>query len=185
MSDGNGFMKGVLIGGLVGGIAGILFAPKAGSELIDDILETYDSAQKNGHDFVEAIKQKGKGLARFYNGEEEEKTDYTTFLIGGAIGAVVAGLAALLLAPDSGKKLRKLLGKQYDEIVEKAEDFVNTAGETREYVMDGVNDWKNTLSDLIKKLSNAPKKGHSSKINDILDLAHLGLGLYQQLQKRR
>lgn len=185
MADSNRFFHGLLIGGVVAAVAGLLLAPKPGNELVDDILDTYKSAQKNGHDFVEALKEKGSSLKRYYNHEEEE-TDYSSFMIGGAIGAVVAGIAALMLAPDSGNKLRHALGKQYNEIVEKANDFVAEAEHKKEFVMDEISDWKEILSDLIHKLSHNNKRGkHSSKIDDILGLASIGLNLFHQLKNRR
>lgn len=188
MTDSNRFLTGALIGGVVAGIAGLLLAPKAGSELVDDILETYDHAQKNGHDFVNAIKEKGSSFARGYtHQEEEEETDYSSFLIGGAIGAVIAGVAALMLAPDSGHKLRRALGKHYDEIIDKANDFVKHTEKNGEHVIDEISDWKETLVELINKLSHKSKgKNHSStKIDDILGLAQVGLNLFHQLQSRR
>jgi hypothetical protein len=53
--------------------------------------------------------------------------------------------------------------------------------------MDEMSDWKDTLVDLINKLSHSTKGKNqsSSKINDILGLAHLGLNLFSQFQKRR
>ena len=185
MGDTNGFIKGALIGGLVAGAAGLLLAPKPGSKLLQDIMETYDHAQKNGHDLVETIKKKGSCLTHCWDGEECE--NHSSLLIGGVIGAVIAGIAALMLAPDSGKQLRRLLGKQYTEIVGKAEDFVSNVGEKGKHVVDEVYEWEETLADLVSKLTRSAKSKvqHSSKINDILDLAHLGIRMYRQLQNRR
>lgn len=182
----NGFLKGALIGGVVAGLTGLLLAPKAGSKIIEDILDTYENAQKNGHDFVDTIKAKGASLSHYLNGEEEEE-DHSTLLIGGAIGAVIAALAVLLLAPDSGKNLKKILGKQYSGIRDKAEDYVSRVHEKGEDVMEEVNDWKETLGELVQKLSHRQKgkRRNSSKIDDILDLAHVGLNLYKQFQSRR
>lgn len=186
MTDNYGFLKGALIGGVVAGVAGLLLAPKPGNELVQDILDTYESAQKNGHDFVDVVREKGASLARCYN-QKEEETDYTAFLIGGAIGAVIAGVAALMLAPDSGRKLRRALGNQYDDILDKANDFVKQTGKKGAHMIDEVSDWKDTLVDLINKLSHNSKGKHhsSSKINDILGLAHVGLNLFHEFQKRR
>ncbi len=189
MTGTNGFLKGALIGGALAGVVGLLLAPKPGAALLQDILDTYDAAQKNGHDFIETIKEKGACLTHWSEEEECDECDHS-FLVGGALGAVIAGIAALLLAPASGKKLRKLLGDQYDDIVEKAEDFTSKVGDKGRHVIDEVNDWRGTLASLVNKLSHSAPKGkhphhrNGSHVNDILDLAHLGIRLYQQFQKR-
>jgi gas vesicle protein len=181
----NGFLKGALIGGVAAGIAGLLLAPKSGSKLIKDILDTYDFAQKNGHDFIEAVKEKSASITRSI--DEGESESHSSLLIGIALGAVVSGIAALLLAPSSGKKMRRLLGDQYDDIREKAEDFVSSVGERGEKVINGVNDWKETLTDLVNKLSHNGSHGRHAHSNGdrVVSLAKLGLNLYQQLQSRR
>lgn len=187
MKDGNGFIKGALIGGVLAGVAGLLLAPKSGSMLVHDILDIYDYAQKNGNDFIEAIKEKGSCLTS-WGEEKEECGHHGSLLIGAALGAVVGGVAALLLAPDSGKKLRKVLGKQYEDIREQAEDFVSSMEEKGSDIIHEVSDWKDTLMDLINKLSPSTVKGKTnrhSNIDQILNLAQVGMHLYQQLQNRR
>lgn len=187
MRDSNELIKGALIGGVLAGITALLLAPKSGTLLVKDIVDTYDCAKKNGHDFIEAIKEKGAGLTHW--GEEEEECDsHCSLLIGGALGAVVAGIAALLLAPDSGKKLRKVLGHEYEDIRGKAEDFISKVEEKGGHVIDEVYDWKDTLIGLINQLSRSGakrKRSDHSNIDEILSLAQTGIRLYQQLQNRR
>lgn len=185
----HGFLKGALIGGAIAGIAGLLVAPKPGSKLIEDILEIYNNAQESGHDFVDAIKEKGSCIAGFCkNGfcEEEECDYHSSLLMGLIVGALVSGVTALLLAPQSGKKMRKILGDQYDDIRERAEDFVSSVEKKGGKILHEASDWKDSLSDLVSKLS---KTGHKasrhSSVNDFIDLAKLGLNFYQQLQSRR
>lgn len=176
----NGFVKGALIGSVVAGIAGLLLAPKAGSELLDDIMETYDRAQKNGHDFITALKEK----TAMFNGEAEPET-HSSLVLGVVLGAVVSGIAALLLAPDSGKKMRKMIGNQYDHIRHKAEDFVSSVEAKGEKVIDEVEEWKDIFANLVNSLSAKSKHAQSNKANQIAELAKLGITLYQQLQKNR
>lgn len=185
MTDSNRFIKGALIGGVVAGIAGLLLAPKAGTLLVKDIVDMYDSAQKNGHDFIEAIKEKGACLTHCE--KEEEGNSHYSLLIGGALGAIVGGIAALLLAPDSGNNLRKALGHQYEDIRGKAEDFISSVEKKGSHALDEVNGWKETLVELINKLSQGTNKNHKShsKIEEILNLAQIGIHFYQQLQNRR
>lgn len=186
MNNNNKFLKGALIGSALAGIASLLLAPKPGKMLIADILDIYDSVQKNGSDFIEAIKEKSSCLTNW----EEEECDHChcSLLIGGALGAIVGAVAALLLAPDSSNKLRKMLGKHYDHIQEQAEDFVSSIEKKGGNVINDMNDWKDILIQLINKLSGSKTTKENqprSNINEIINLAQTGLRLYQQLQKRR
>ncbi len=185
-----GFLKGALIGGAIAGIAGLLIAPKPGNQLIEDILDLYNNAQESGHDFVDAIKEKGSCIAGFCkNGfcEEEECDYHSSLLMGLVVGALVSGITALLIAPQSGKKMRKVLGGHYDDIREKAEDFVSSVEKKGGKLLHEANDWKDSLSDLVNKLSHSTSRKSSahSGVNNFVDLAKLGLNLYQQLQSRR
>ncbi len=208
----NGFIKGALIGSVMAGIAGLLLAPKPGDKLIEDILDIYHSAEENGHDFIEALKEKSSDLSNSLSNtgaylsdtvkskgsclkglccdEEECDTAHSSLMMGLVVGALVAGVSSLLLAPQSGKKMRKILGNQYEDIRGKAEDFVSSVDETRENIMTGASEWKDTLADLLHKLSSSTaknKKGSnsSSQLSHVMDLANIGLSLYQQLKRRR
>lgn len=208
----NGFIKGALIGGVIAGVTGLLLAPKAGNKLIEDILDIYHSAEENGHDFIEALREKGSDLSDslretgayvsntikskgaclkgFCSGEEESDTTHSSLVMGLVIGALVAGVTSLLLAPESGKKMRKILGNQYDDVREKAADFVSSVDGRREKLMNGACEWKDSLTDLVNKLStshstNKKGSGYSSQLNNVMELASIGLNLYQQLKRRR
>lgn len=183
--DQNDFIKGALLGGVLGSVAALLMAPKAGKDLRDDIVEGYNTINKRSHQFASDVRDQGQSLYDTVNGVENDHT-HNTFLVGGAIGAVVGVVAALLLAPKSGDKLREQLGDRYDEIREKAESVVNNFNSTRHNIEDKIDDWKDTFVTIVDKLS-SPKKGkhNSTTINDIVDWASLGLRLYNQLQKRR
>ena len=183
MTDMKEFVKGALIGGAIAGIAGLLLAQKPGSMLMNDISDMYDTAQQKGNDFVEAMKEKGSCLTAC---AEDESDVHSSFLIGGALGAIIGGVAALLLAPSSGKKLRKVLGNQYDDFREQAESFISTLEKKGSSAVHEMNDWKDTLADLINKLtkvSSKRKNHYDSNIDQILNLAQIGINLYQQLQK--
>jgi len=47
------------------------------------------------------------------------------FVIGAIFGGVLGGVAALLLAPKSGDRMRKDLCKKYHEVCDKAQDVVD------------------------------------------------------------
>ena len=61
MSEGNeGFFKGLLIGGLIGVVAGILFAPKSGKETREDIARVTDDLMYRAKDEYEEAVEKSK-----------------------------------------------------------------------------------------------------------------------------
>jgi gas vesicle protein len=61
MSEGNGkLFKGLLIGGLIGVIAGILFAPKSGKETREDISRITDDLIYRAKDEYEEAVEKSK-----------------------------------------------------------------------------------------------------------------------------
>lgn len=176
-------LKGALIGGILGGAAALLLAPKSGKELREDIEDNYRKLSATTQDVAENLRQTGrKCLHPFENGEESPSSPY---LVGGAIGAVIGAVAALLLAPQSGEDLRDALGDQYESIREKAEDFAADLNSKRRYAMEQVGDWKDTLTTIMSKLSNRKGKKSQLHLDEMLDWAGLGLSLIQQLQKRR
>lgn len=176
------FAKGVLVGTVIGGIAGLLLAPKAGKELRNDIVENYKSLQHNGQNLIENLKEKGHRLTHPF---EKEETSSNALLIGGAIGAVIAALAAILLAPQSGEKFRRELGDKYEFIRKKAANFVSSVESKGEQTLEDLKDWSDVFKTIVNKFSvNRGKKNHST-IDNVLDLANAGIHLYQQLQNRR
>lgn len=54
------------------------------------------------------------------------------FLLGAVIGGTAAAVAALLLAPESGKVLREKLAAQADDLLDKASDYTDYAKEKAE-----------------------------------------------------
>ncbi|MBA3958555.1 MAG: YtxH domain-containing protein [Parachlamydiaceae bacterium] len=191
MSNNNDLLKGALIGGVLGGVAALFLASKSGKELRNDICEGYDNITCKGQELANDIKEKGNSFLHVFGKEieEEEESDYNSFLIGGAIGAVIGATAALLLAPQSGDRLRTQLGDQYEAIRDKAEDFVEGVGTTGEHAFDQLQDWKDTFFTIAEKLSSHGSKkgkhGSHSKFSDLSDWANLGIRLYQQLQNRK
>lgn len=185
MGDFNYFIKGALIGGAIAGVAGLLLAKKPGKLVIQDILDIYESAQQKGSDFIDELKEKGSCLTDWSNNEACDECDnHYPLLIGGALGAVIGGIATLLTVPSSRKQLSRALGKQYDEMRGQAEDFIASMEKKGNHAMSEVNDWKDTLMDLIANLTqNSNKRRHSSNMDQILNLAQIGIQLYQNLHK--
>lgn len=179
------FIKGALLGGLAAGITGILLAPKSGRELRDDIVNGYNTVTEKTQDFKDEVINRGRHL--FGMEEEEEEHSHSSMLIGLIVGGAITTIVTLLLAPESGKKLRARLGHHYDDIRSKAEDFVNDVGEKGHDTVEYLSDWKDTLLTLVNKLSshNARRGRSENAMDQIVDWASFGLGVLQQLQKRR
>lgn len=183
----NGFVKGALIGGILGGVAALLLAPKAGKQLREEICNGYDCVNDYSKDFVDNLKEHSHNLLDKLNGVEHHESNHS-MLAGGALGSIIGVVAALLLAPKSGDKLRASLGEKYDEIHHKAEKAIKGFDKTRHNFVDKVDDWKDILSTVVEKVSAGSKKTKSSSFggsHDLVELATLGLRLYDQFSKRR
>lgn len=177
------FLKGAVVGGLVGAVAGLLLAPKSGKKIRQDIADGFEAIQERTQEVADNIKCRSSQLL---NRHEEEENGSTALLTGGALGAVVGAIAALLLAPQSGEQLREGLGDKYDEIRGRAEKFVNQLNNKKEQVADQIDDWKDTFNTILEKFANSDRRKHShSKLEQIADWATLGMQIFQQLQKRR
>lgn len=181
----NDFIKGALVGGVLGGVAALLMAPKSGKDLRDDISEGYQMINKRSHDLADGIREQGQCWMDSINGKEESHHP-SHFFVGGTIGAVIGAVAALLLAPSSGNKLREHLGDSYEEIRDKAEAVLKGFNNTRHNFEGKIDDWKDTFLTIVDKLS-SHKKGdkHNTAIDEIVNWANLGLRLYSQMQKKR
>ncbi|CCB85050.1 MULTISPECIES: YtxH domain-containing protein [Parachlamydia] len=189
----NCFLKGALLGGLTGSLAALLLAPKSGQELRNDLSDTIEDIREKSQHFSDQVKETGhKALHAFdyHNGyhEEEEDESPATMWLGGAFGAILGATSALLLAPQSGEKLREELGEKYDEIREKAESFMANVNHKGHDAMEYAEDWKDTLNTIISKLSTSnSKRKHASNshLEEIIDWASLGIKVLQQFQNRR
>lgn len=157
MSDHNEesqFVKASIMGALLGGAAGLLLAPKSGKELREDLSNGYNFLNEKTHNIGEQMSARGHKILHPF--EKEKPVNNHSFLIGGIAGALLGATISSLLAPQSGTKLRKTLGKTYDDIVDASEDI----------------------------LSNLNSKGKETT-GEVMDWVHLGMKFLQQLQKRR
>lgn len=185
--DQNDFIKGAVIGGLLGGVAALLLAPKCGKDLRNDIIDGYDTVNKTSSDIIESVKDRGHRILNTIHGVEEEPS-HGSMVSGAAIGSVIGIVAALLLAPQAGSRLREQLGERYGDIQDKAKKTLKDFDKTRHNLEDKIeskfDDWKEIFTTVVDRVS-AVKNGKKSNHNDLLDLASLGLRLYDQFQKRR
>lgn len=185
--DQNDFLKGALIGGCVAGVVAIFLAPKSGKALRQDIADGYNTLNKESKRYAGEIFERAQDFIDTLQGVNHEPEHGThAFLAGGAAGAILGALAGLLLAPQSGEKLREYFGDEYDHMREKARSVVDDVYDKEQQFEDKLEDWKEVLSSIVNKLSSAPKKGAAnSHLNKILDWATLGLHLYNKVQARR
>lgn len=168
------FFKGALMGSLVGSVAGLLFAPLSGRKMREEIADGCQNLYGANKGTLETVKE---------NIESNE-----TFLVGGAVGAVVGVIAALLLAPKSGKELRDVLGDKYELVRDQAEKFLSQAsdkGKNAWHEMEEqAGDWKETLQMIVDKLSGGKKRGQNC-LDEVLEWANMGLKFMKQLQPGR
>lgn len=188
----NDFIKGALVGGVVSGLFALFLAPKSGKDLRNNIIETYDSLNEQGHDYVDSIKEKAcemQSRAHEFvdNLRGVEPQENHAFLMGGLSGAVIGALAGLLLAPQAGSKLREKLGDQYCDIYDKAKDTYEQMQKKGHEFEGNLDEWKDVCAKIIDKLSTSSsrKATNNSYLNEIFDWASLGLRLYNQSQARR
>jgi len=174
MAKKEGFVKGAVVGGLVGSAVGLLLAPKSGKELRCDISDTYCNISEKGHELKNAISEKGHAIKEKIRGSAEdvreslsEEEDSNEFFVGSVIGALVGATAAVLLAPKAGKEMRRDIEKAYDAVKDRAEDFRDNV--------------KENVSDLAKR----GQKAAGTSMDDFIELAQVGLKAWNNLQRRR
>lgn len=186
--DQNDFLKGALIGGCVAGVVAIFLAPKSGKALRQDIADGYNTLNKESKRYANELSERAHDFVDTLQGVDHEPEHHThAFLAGGAAGAILGALAGLLLAPQSGEKLREYFGDEYDHMREKAKSVVDDVCEKEQEFEEKLEDWKEILSNIVEKLSEEPRKKGSkgNHLNKIFDWATLGLQLYHKVQARR
>lgn len=179
----SGFLKGAIIGGVLGSAVSLLAAPKSGRELRDDITDGYNKITEEAHSISDQLKDRGYHLLHPFEEEEEESGNYTPFVVGGALGVTIGAVAAFLLYTQSGKRLRKNLNNQYENLYDRAEDFVADLNDRGQDALERIDDWKHAIGKIANKLNSKGKR--RSKVEEILDWAGLGLDLIHQFKKRR
>jgi len=95
-------------------------------------------------------------MARFglYEGSDRGSqvgTALTFLFIGLGIGA----LSALLFAPQSGDKTRKMLRRRYDDALDTVEDWTEQAGDMWEKGVDYAKDAKSKVADKVAPMAKA------------------------------
>jgi len=90
---------------------------------------------------------------------------FISFLLGGAIGSVIA----LLYAPKSGKHLRNDISRKTNELIEEGKkmsfDSLNEVKEKAESTLDSANDFLNTGMEKITRKTKKVKDALNSGVN--------------------
>jgi gas vesicle protein len=133
------FLKGTLIGAILGGGAGLLLAPKSGKELRDNIVDGYTYLNEKTQGLTEQINTQGHKILHPF--EKEKPCNSHSFLIGGIAGALVGAAISSLLAPQSGAKLRKTLEKTYEDVIGASEDILSNLDSKGRETTGEVMDW--------------------------------------------
>ncbi len=60
---------------------------------------------------------------------------FKTFLTGLLVGGLTGSIIALLYAPTSGKKLRRKIGDKTEDLIEEAEEIIETGKEKTEKII--------------------------------------------------
>lgn len=83
------------------------------------------------------------------------------FIIGATIGTLLGTASALLLAPKSGKKIRKDLSDFYEDVTDKTQDIAEKVAKRSKYFMDNVQsqtcDWTDKAKCLMSDMSDCIK----------------------------
>lgn len=109
------------------------------------------------------------------------KKDTRIFLGGLITGGLIGAVAGLLLAPESGKRLRRSLSKKADEIIDDTGEVLENAGDIASKIISDakkqadnlIRDGKKKIEDMVKASENIYKNGKSlaeekaSKIRNI------------------
>ncbi len=184
---------GALIGAMLGGVVGLLAAPKSGKELREDFTEGCCKLGSGTRQLANQIIDKKEHLLSQINGTEcscsecAEAHQPRHLLLGGLVGTALGAVAAILLAPQAGEKLRQTLGDTYESLRDKSEELLEELQEKGQNSLEHVDDWKDSLFQIIDKISGAKGKGKKVGFHaeQLMEWAALGLQLLHRLQKRR
>jgi gas vesicle protein len=210
------FLVGAAVGTLLGGVAALMSAPASGQKTRKQLKNLYCDMEERAEDLVEGISRKGKSIAKSVNcsaddwvgkarclasrlsGECDEDSECGTkdLLIGSAIGGIVGAVAGLLLAPKPGSELREDLAERYEDVSEKAHDFVDDvqrkskgfAKKARKQTnkwLDLAHSMADEFVDDAEEASEEFVDKAKNRLDDVMEWATLGYRVWQGLNKRR
>ena len=91
---------------------------------------------------------------RFGEYQASDRSTVGTALTFLFIGLGIGALATLLLAPKTGKQMRRLLRRKYDDAMEGAEDLVERGGEWAKRGREWADDVKERVGPIANKVLN-------------------------------
>lgn len=208
------FMIGAAVGSLLGSVAALLVAPKAGKKLRQELCDTYCDLSERTQDLA----KRGKSIAqsigshsnewagkarhavdgakksvRGWMGQEEEEEEDNSgrdFLIGGIAGGVVGAALGLLLAPKAGEELRQEIRDKYDDVSDRTQAFAKSS-------QSKANEWLDLAREVVDHFTEeAHEKGEElvdrakglinhQRIHDVMDWAALGIRVWQRAKKAK
>ena len=92
------------------------------------------------------------------NYESSDKSTAGTAVTFLLIGLGAGALVALLLAPKTGKQMRRDLRRKYDDVRETVEDFAEGAKERVNDVMERGSEWVDTARERVDPIARAVRK---------------------------
>jgi gas vesicle protein len=192
--NGKEFVTGAVIGGILGGAAGLLFAPKAGCDLRHDIADATRKGQclaKNVTSQTKDFAGKARGIFSnfsqgFSSATADEAHPTRNFIIGSVTGGLLGAATALALAPKSGQKLRQDISDTYEDVSEKTREFAGELSKKGRAFAKNVNVHSTELSELLKEVADRVpiNDNMKDKLDDVIEWASLGMRLWQNIKKR-
>ncbi|MBT2692929.1 YtxH domain-containing protein [Bacillus sp. ISL-55] len=100
------------------------------------------------------------------NGQmKEDNNNSRDFVTGAIVGGLAGALAALLLAPKSGKELRGSLNEQTSTLKNKSADLASVAKEKANGLKETVSQQSSTIANKVKDMKN--KNGNTSQNTEV------------------
>ena len=87
------------------------------------------------------------------------------FLLGAIVGGTAAAVAALILAPESGKDLRNRLARQVDDLLDTASDYTDDTVEKGQDMKQTIKDKTTIYTKRLEELAEMLKE----KVSDVVD----------------
>lgn len=177
---------GAVAGGLLGAGSALMFAPKEGKQFRQGLSSTYHGLADRATSFKDNLVQHGNDLM----GKSKETSSNTAIILGGlAGGLILAGTAFYLMQrPES-------LNKIYDALSEKTEEFTDNLQESSQEIKAKAGCWMKNAINILDRIHNTLHDGEekieqtsanlSERINDVMDLANVGIRLFQKFSNRR
>jgi gas vesicle protein len=146
----------IIAGTLIGSVAALLFAPKSGRQIRKEIAKQAsqwsDQAAKLTDEATKVAKKQAD-RAHMPDISKMTRRNKSTggtgkMLLGIAIGSAVGAIAALLLAPKSGRQMRQQLKREADELGNRAS---NMARETADQARSKAREMANEAEDEMKR----------------------------------